>query len=426
MRQDKRDTSHFITGASKSEVNQAIANAVPNKRIVPPLEVYRHSAADNEKQGGLLKSTSKAIDDPAGTTVDKYLFRDLFGTSSPATGMSTNSTPSKPPYIMDKIESVKGMLYEPSDPEDKTESVKEKSDEPSDPEDKTKSVKEKSDELSDSVEKTKSVKEKLDEPQRMSSTAENIVGQEDRTATVEPPTQSGHKDENTTTDQPNTNNQEPRNTAVLSLDEAITNSDSCEAVPNHKVTEQENATELDPFELLNKKMEIFDAQYATQTAVEPETPVAVNEQGEVNDTIVVNPDLFSPQKRRSTSQPPNERKAKIQRSDYVVPEATMTTFSSVKSVSSPPIAIDESPTEQTKHTQESALVADTIDETRSVNRLGGIVGSVNTLIQTTKNEALKTELRFILSYTTRHLEMDVDASLKKYGVPIKKGKKHGL
>jgi hypothetical protein len=355
---------------------------------------------------------------------------------------------------------------------------------PSSPADKTESVREKPDEhrrtippLIDFVDKTKSVERNRDEPQKTNgmnaqeegtNMAKQTIHSEGRMSEQEPlflgPAEqcsqqkrkeshslleavNGESDalntgtsvtgqpiptvENTETDLLPTTDKEPKNLnlTVLLIDQANL-SKKREAVTNLPVNHEDEPADLDPLKNLNKKMQMFDAQYATPTATQSDLPVATVEQDEATDTIVVNLKKISPQKRRFKNQAPSERKPKIPRPNYVVPEALMTdyhpTIKSTSSLHSDTLIKLDSPTGTSKSDEESVWVADALSESGSVNRLVGMVGSVSNLINKTKNEALRDELQSILSYTERHLTVDVEASLRKYAVPIRKGKKQGI
>jgi hypothetical protein len=187
--------------------------------------------------------------------------------------------------------------------------------------------------------------------------------------------------------------------------------------------QDDNASDLDPFELLNKKMQDFEAQNAIPETAQPTVSalkiIGKTQSVENADSITVNPSLFTPQKRKSASQPPNDRKSKIQRSIPVIPEAKMTTLSViVKSVSSPPE--DAGPTEPTKSNEEEGETAGMKDDIQEINDL---IHHTNNLLRTANNEPFKRELRLALSYAARHLAMDVDDCLKKYGIAVRKDKK---
>jgi hypothetical protein len=364
-------------------VNRAIANSVSNvKRSSLDISTDEDNNAGNihEKLHTTPTTSSKTTATPA----NKNLFRDLFGTSSPATAMSPDSTPSKPPTCS--------------------------------------SILSKEIPISDNIKKyTSSCVDKVPNDETVSmldtvSTAETESTPIPTTTTVpEAKAQNSNTQEKETT--PTTLNQE--NKELVKVPEEAENCKTYEA------EDVSDGLSLDPFELgvdlLNKRMAAYCAQNLTPDSTKQDPPIDLTQQGEeVTDSIVVNPELFVPQRRKALSPPPSERKAKLQwsehqDSEFIVPEAKM--------IASPSPVREITRVPSAKQNEDQSDAVEVSEEILSISKM---LSSINKLLQNTKNEILKGELNFILSTAARHLEVDISTILKSHNVTIKRPKKDVL
>ncbi|EHL02585.1 hypothetical protein M7I_1379 [Glarea lozoyensis 74030] len=320
------------------------------------------------------------------TPADKRLLRDLFGTSSPATALSPDSTPSK-------SSTSNSVLSKELPGSGETEKVT-------------------------SFDLDKVTSDQTAGMVETISTAKTVGTV--KTDSTPKPTTSAVPEANAQIS--NILENEDTNTALNQENKGLSKlPKETEKGINHEVEDAPNSLSLDPYEsgfnLLNQRMAEYCAQNPTPDCTKQEHSVKIPQPAEdATDTITVNPELFIPQKRKSTSPPPSDRKAKVPRTEFVVPEAKMTASPS-------PMRTSTKVSSSSGSTKQIEEHSDTAEDSKEILSIRKMLSSVNELLRTTKKEAVKSELNIVLSATSRHLEVDINSILKKHGILIRKQKK---